>query len=201
MDRKIKIGSISTGLALVTLPLGGWLPAVLAAGAGYLICDKQFPKGEKPWRGLHELLNEKEHGRLEFKENLCKETKRKSSFDGIVKSVVGFANTDGGEILLGVSDVGEVIGVNELIRKNSNKDKFELSVRNALRSNIDGPVDKFCRMKFEAVDNKTILRIEVEKSNQQIFTKQKGEFCIRDGNQTLALTAKEYANRERSAEI
>lgn len=185
----------------MAFPLGGWLPAALAAGAGYLIGEKQFPKGEKPWRGLHELLNEKEHGRLEFKESLCKETKRKSSFDGIVKSVVGFANTDGGEILLGVSDSGETIGIDELIRQNSNKDKLELSVRNALRSNIDGPVDKFCRMKFETVNNKTILRIEVEKSNQQIFTKQRGEFCIRDGNQTLALTPKEYADRKRSDEI
>ena len=201
MDRKIKIGSISAGLALVAFPLGGWLPAALAAGAGYLIGDKQFPKGEKPWRGLRELLNEKEHGRLEFKESLCKETKRKSSFDGIVKSVVGFANTDGGEILLGVSDSGEVVGIDKLIRETSNKDKLELSVRNALRSNIDGPVDKFCRMKFEMLDNKTILRIEVEKFHQQVFTLHRGEFYIRDGNQTLALSPKEYSHRNRSDDI
>ena len=198
MDRKFKIGSISGGLALVALPLGGWLPAALAAGAGYLIGNKQFPKGEKPWRGLHELLNEKEHGRLEFKESLCEETKRKSSFDGIVKSVVGFANTDGGEILLGVSDAGSVVGIDKLIRKNGNKDKLELSGRNALRSSIDGAVDKLCRMRFETLDDRTVLRIEVETSNQQIFTKQRGEFYIRDGNQTLALTPKEYAHRNRN---
>jgi predicted HTH transcriptional regulator len=198
MNRKIKIGSISGGLALVALPLGGWLPAVLAAGAGYLIGEKQFPKGATPWRDLHELLNEKEHGRLEFKESLSEETKRKSSFDGIVKSIVGFANTDGGEILLGVSDDAQIIGVSELVNKNANEDKFELALRNALRSSIDGPIDKIFRMKFEIVDDKTILRIEVEKSNQQIFTKQRGEFYIRDGNQTLALTAKEYAHRKRS---
>lgn len=198
MDRKFKIGSISTGLALVALPFGGWLPAALAAGVGYLIGDKQFPKGEKPWRGLHELLNEKEHGRLEFKEDLCEQTKRKSCFDGIVKSAIGFANTDGGEILLGVSDDGEIIGIGQLIRKYANKDKLELAVRNALRSSIDAPVDKLCRIRFEIVDNKTVLRIEVEKSNQQIFTKQRGEFYIRDGNQTLALTPKEYASRKRN---
>lgn len=201
MDRKYKIGSISAGMALVALPLGGWLPAALAAGAGYLIGDKQFPKGEKPWRGLHELLNEREHGRLEFKEDLCEETKRKSCFEGVVKSVVGFANSDGGEILLGVSDAGQVTGIDQHISKHASKDKLELAVRNSLRSNIDASVDKLCRMRFETVDNKTVLRMEVEKSNQQIFTKQRGEFYIRDGNQTLALTPKEFAHRKRDDDI
>lgn len=197
MDRKFKIGSISAGMALLALPLGGWLPAALAAGAGYLIGDKQFPKGEKPWRDLHELLNEKEHGRLEFKQSLCEETKRKSGYEGIIKSFVGFANSDGGEILIGVSDDGNISGIDSIIRKHGNKDKLELSVRNSLRSNIDGPIDKLCRIQFEIIKNKTILRIEVEKSKHQIFTKQRGEFYIRDGNQTLALTPKEYAHRNR----
>lgn len=194
MGRKYKICSISAGLALVTFPFGGWIPAALAAGAGYFIGVKQFPKGERPWRSLSELLNEKEHGRLEFKEDLCVGTKRKSSFDGVIKSVVGFSNTNGGEIILGVSDVGQVVGIGQLICDYAGRDNFELSIRNALRSGIDGPIDKFCRMKFEVVGEMTVLRIEIERAKQQIFTKQRGEFYIRDGNQTLALTAKEYAS-------
>ena len=192
IDRKIKIGSISTGLALVTLPFGGWIPAALAAGVGYFIGDKQFPKGEKPWRDIDELLKEKEHGRLEFKESLGEESKRKSSYDGIIKTIVAFSNSDGGEILLGVSDNAEVVGISKLLKASGSKDKFELSFRSAIRSQIDGPVDKLYRLKFENIDHREVLRIEVQQSNKRIFTKQRGDFFIRDGNATRALTVKEY---------
>jgi ATP-dependent DNA helicase RecG len=162
--------------------------------AGYLIGDKQFPKGEKPWRDIHELLNEKEHGRLEFKEALGEDSKRKSPYDCLIKTMVGFANYDGGEVLLGVSDDASVVGVETLIRKERNKDKFELALRNAIRSHIDGAVDKLYRLRFETVEQKDILRIEVEKSNKHIFTNQRGDFYIRDGNATISLSTKEYNN-------
>lgn len=191
-NRKIKVGSISAGLALVALPLGGWVPALLAASAGYLIGDKQFPKGEKPWRDIQELLNEKEHGRLEFKETLGEDSKRKSPYDGIVKTIVAFANSDGGEVLLGVADDATIVGIEALIRRERNKDKFELALRSAIRSNIDGAVDRLYRTRFERVDDKEILRIEVEKSAKHVFTNQRGDFYIRDGNATRSLTTKEY---------
>jgi len=41
---------------------------------------------------------------------------------------------------------------------------------------------------------KNILRIEVEKSNKHIFTNQRGDFYIRDGNATRSLSTKEYNN-------
>lgn len=200
MDRKIKIGSISAGLGLVALPLGGWLPALLAASAGYLIGDKQFPKGEKPWRDIQELLMEREHGRLEFKETLGEDSKRKSPYDGIVKTIVAFANSDGGEILLGVDDSSAVVGIDALIKNEGNKDKFELTLRNAIRTNIDGAIDRLYRLKFETIDHKTILRVEVEKSNKDVFGKQRGEFYIRDGNSTRSLSTKEYNNFKREVE-
>lgn len=200
MDRKIKIGSISAGLGLVALPLGGWLPALLAAGAGYLIGDKQFPKGEKPWRDIQELLKEREHGRLEFKKTLGEDSKRKSPYDGIVKTIVAFANSDGGEILLGVDDNSAVVGIDALIKNEGSKDKFELTLRNAIRANIDGAIDRLYRLRFETIDHKTILRFEVEKSNKDVFGKQRGEFYIRDGNATRSLSTKEYNNFKREAE-
>ncbi len=192
MDRKIKIGSISAGLALITLPFGGWGAALMVAGAGCFIGDKQFPKGEKPWRDIQELLNEKEHSRLEFKETLSDTNKKKSPYEGLIKTIAAFANSDGGEVLLGISDAGAAVGIEALIRKAQNKDKFEQALRNTIRSNIDGVFKKFCRLKFETVEQKEILRIEVEKSNKHIFTKPKGDFYIRDGNTTRLLSAKEY---------
>ena len=195
MNRKHKLATLSAGLALVALPFGGWVAATLAAGVGYVIGNTQFPEDEKPWRDLRELLHEGEHSRLEFKEALSQEENGKLRFDGIIKSVIGFANTDGGEILLGVSDDGKIAGINALIGKYKNRDKFELALREILRSNIDAPVDKIYRIKFETIDKKVILRVEVEKVGYQVFTKRKGEYYIRDGNQTRALTPKEVSDR------
>ena len=195
IGRKYKIASLSAGLALTALPFGGWVAAALAAGAGYIIGDTQFSKDKKPWRNLDELLHEKEHSRLEFKEALPQEKTGRSRFDGIIKSVIGFANTDGGEILLGVSDNGRITGINNLIDQYKNRDKFELALRETLRSNIDAPVDKIYRIKFEMVDKRVILRVDVEKVGYQVFTKQKGECYIREGNLTRALTPKEVSNR------
>lgn len=195
MNRKHKLATLSAGLALAALPFGGWMAAALAAGAGYIIGDTQFPKDEKPWRDLRELLHEGEHNRLEFKESLSREESGKLRFDGIIKSMIGFANTEGGDILLGVSDNGKITGINDLIGLYKNRDKFELALRETLRSNIDAPVDKIYRIKFETIDKKVILRMEVEKVGYQVFTKQKGECYIRDGNQTRALTPKEVSDR------
>ena len=195
ISRKYKVASLSAGLALAALPFGGWVAAALAAGAGYIIGDTQFSKDKKPWRDLHELLHEGEHNRLEFKESLSRGENGKFRFDGIIRSVIGFANTDGGEILLGVSDNGRITGINNLIDQYKKRDKFELALREVLRSNIDAPVDKMYRIKFEMVDKRVILRVDVEKVGYQVFTKQKGECYIREGNQTRALTPKEVSDR------
>ncbi len=157
--------------------------------------DAQFTKDKKPWRNLCELLREEEHSCLEFKESLSRRENGKLIFDNIIKSVIGFTNTDGGEILLGVSDDGKITGINDLIDQYENRDKFELALRDALHSDIDVPVDRIYCIKFEEIDKKVILRVKVKKSKCQVFTKQKGEYYIRDGNQTRALTPKEVSNR------
>ena len=50
-----------------------------------------------------DLIAQGEHQKLEFKQGIPKD---------IVKSIVGMANASGGTILLGVSDSGDVVGVN-----------------------------------------------------------------------------------------
>lgn len=195
MNKKHKLAALSAGFALAALPFGGWMAAALAAGAGYIIGDTQFPKDEKTWKDLHELLREGEHSRLEFKRSLSREKTGKLSFDSIIKSVIGLANTDGGEILLGISDDGRIAGINSLIAQYKNRDKFELSLRNALHSDIDAPVDKIYHIKFETIDEKVILRVGVEKVRYQVFTKREGKCYIREGNQTRALTPKEVSDR------
>jgi predicted HTH transcriptional regulator len=58
---------------------------------------------------LVSLLSRQEEKTLEFKRNL-------SSPDGILRTIVAFANTSGGVILLGVEDKSRrVVGVNNVL--------------------------------------------------------------------------------------
>ena len=187
--RRLKVGSVATGLGLLTLPFGGWIPAVIAGGVGLMVGNKQFPAGEKPWRDIDELLNEGEHGRLEFKSNLS--GKKKPPFDGIVRTLIAFANADGGELIIGVTDSGKINGLNEILEKYKNLDKFESSIRDAIRNNTDGNTNTLYRLKFEEYDDQDICRIEINKSRRQIFH-QDGSFLIRDGNISKSLNPKDY---------
>jgi hypothetical protein len=58
-----------------------------------------------PVEQVERWLIEREHGSLEYKQELGKDNN-----DAFAKDVCAFANTDGGVVLLGVSDQGEVIG-------------------------------------------------------------------------------------------
>src|SRR5271165_6400033 len=59
---------------------------------------------------LEELLKEDENKTFEFKENA-------SNLDRIIKTVIAFANTAGGKILIGVRDkTKEIVGVKESLQ-------------------------------------------------------------------------------------
>lgn len=73
---------------------------------------------------LLSLVAEGEHSRLEFKERPGKD---------IASVVSGFANAEGGKILLGVSDEGEIVGC-----RLSNRERAALA---SVASDCDPPVD------------------------------------------------------------
>jgi predicted HTH transcriptional regulator len=54
--------------------------------------------------GLYKLIEEGEHQQQDFK--FCINDSKK-----IAKSLVAFANTDGGRLLIGVKDNGKVVGI------------------------------------------------------------------------------------------
>lgn len=53
---------------------------------------------------IHDLINEGEHQQLDFKFEISDAKK-------IARSLVAFANTDGGVLLIGVKDNGKIVGV------------------------------------------------------------------------------------------
>ncbi|MBE6398126.1 MAG: ATP-binding protein [Lentisphaerae bacterium] len=81
------------------------------------------------------------------------EFKREIS-DKISRTIVAFANTNGGRLFIGIDDNGEAIGVNDI-------DKVQLAVKNILRDSIRPDVSLFTTLNVENVDGKYVLRIDV----------------------------------------
>ena len=84
---------------------------------------------------LDEMIAEGESGDLEFKSSL-RWSYRESRLDKkleqvIMKSIAAFSNCEGGTLLIGVDDEGELLGLDyDCTTLDGNKDEFELHLRN-----------------------------------------------------------------------
>ena len=88
-------------------------------------------------------------------EGITTELKREYT-DDIKKTVVAFANTRGGELLIGVEDDGTVIGIPDV-------DGTMLRVTNALRDSIKPDITMFLLCEKREMDGKDIVAVSVQK--------------------------------------
>ncbi len=81
---------------------------------------------------------------------------KKQFVKDIVKTVVAFANTNGGIIYIGVDDFGEAIGL-------ANYDEELLKLTNAVRDNIRPDMTAFTSSDFEKINGQDVIVYEVQK--------------------------------------
>lgn len=143
-----------------------------------------------------DIIQEGENHNVEFKSSLQYCYFQKKAHDSIkiavTKTIVAFANSAGGLLLIGVADNKELLGLeNDFSTFDNNpKDGFLLQFDNLLRTHFSEPIDAIIKFGFEQVNSKTIFRVEVEKSNKPRFliNKLKGkEFYIRRSGSTVSL--------------
>ena len=113
------------------------------------------------------LLSKGEDYKTEFKENLS----------GIDKDIVAFANTDGGIILVGVTDTGKVKGF-----ALSNKHKAEIQ---AVARNCDPAIS------IEVIDKENVLLVIVPESTNKPHRCSTG-FYLRNGATSQKLSVNEF---------
>ena len=99
---------------------------------------------------LFQLIREGEHQRQDFK--FCINDSRK-----IAKSLVAFANTDGGRLLIGVKDNGTIAGVR------SDEEYYMIEAAAKLYSR---PAIQFSTVQYK-VEGKTVLEVNIEPSKER----------------------------------
>ena len=150
-----------------------------------------------------ELIKSGESDKLEFKStlrtNLHTNEVDKKIEHNVLKTISAFLNSNGGTLLIGVSDNGEIIGI-EKDNFQSN-DKFHLHLINLIKQKIGKRYISLIDLQMGKIGDKKIAKIECNKSKKSVFLKEgkEEEFYIRAGPSTTELKASgliDYINKK-----
>ena len=141
---------------------------------------------------IQRLIRDGESNRLEFKSTLrtnleTGETDKRME-KAVLKTIVAFLNTDGGNLLIGVDDDGDIIGAD--IQSYENKDKMGLHLTNLIASKIGNSFLPFITFNLIDFDDKVVIRVKCDPCPIPVFYKDgKIEiFYVRSGPRTEELT-------------
>lgn len=100
-----------------------------------------------------EVMNFHENEKVELKEIYQ---------SSVTKEIIAFANANGGKIYIGVSDVGEVSGVDEA-------DSVMQQISNSLRDSIKPDIMMFVEVKLLEIQDKSVVEIDVEEGARKPY--------------------------------
>jgi hypothetical protein len=155
---------------------------------------------------VEKLIGNGENERIEFKSSMrwdLKEQKINKTLEGvIIKTIAGFLNHQGGNLLIGVDDTGQVLGLEQDYQtlKHPDRDGFAQLLTTLIRNSMGGDICPLIYPVFHAIDGKDVCRVVIPAGPRPIFVKQNNnpEFYLRTGNATAALNVQEaviYINR------
>lgn len=157
--------------------LGGW--------ASYRSPDVRDDRPTEPEADLESIIAQGEGQNVEFKRQLPDNTP--SSRRTVFKTITAFANGQGGSVLFGITDDGEVIGIAD--NNGDSGDRFH----NMLRSSTS-PTPP-CHVYEQSIGNKQVLVVEVEANKGTIYSvtteAERSDFYVRRGATTFHATGEE----------
>ena len=124
---------------------------------------------------IRELLQQGENASIEFKEIVARP-------ESLAKEIVAFANTQGGTLLLGIADNGEIIGISD----DKNHEEYLANIaRNNVIPAIDITIEKI------TFENKNIIAVSIPKGKDKPYQTLNNQFLIRIGSTNRVATQTE----------
>jgi len=158
--------------------------------------EDQPLRGDLPPLDLEALIAGHENERVEFKSSLQWDMRREKKAtwlrDEVVATICAFLNTSGGTLLIGVSDEGDVLGLQPDFKLmngktlQKQKDNFALLISNLINDHLGVLFSRDVKLKFKEIQGKTMAVIRVQPGPEAAFVKNK-EFYVRSGNQSRKL--------------
>lgn len=153
---------------------------------------------------VEDLIAEGENDGLELKASLRWDYRRgevnKKLENVIIRAIAAFSNANGGTLLIGVDDFGDVLGLdNDLASLNADRDKFELHLRNLLNQNLGiAFVTNKLTICFPVAKGLEICQIDISPATEPVIVKFKDDnrqykekFFVRSGNSAQELSLSE----------
>jgi predicted HTH transcriptional regulator len=145
-----------------------------------------------PFVRLLGYLKEGESSRVEFKSTVRLNLKTGKPGKEIelawLKAVVAFLNSEGGALILGVDDSGQIVGVEQ--DGFENPDKLQLHLKNLINQHIGAEFSRYIRITPVEVDSHLVVLIECKPCPEPVFLKmgKNEEFYIRSGPSSVKLS-------------
>lgn len=115
----------------------------------------------------------------------------------IAKTIVGFMNHNGGSLIIGVTDDGEISGleVDYQTLKNKNRDGFERCLMDIVSARIGVEICSNIHCVFYQIKAKDVCRVIIEPSETPVYLKDGkiSRYFLRAGCSTRELDAREAA--------
>ncbi|PRY64805.1 type I restriction system adenine methylase HsdM [Vreelandella songnenensis] len=112
-----------------------------------------------------------------------------------LKNIASFINSEGGSLLIGVNDSGEISGIEEeMIRlKIKKNEKYIKDLESKAKTHLGKGISKFITIKALYLESKTILLVSCKRSPRPVFIDEK-DFFIRRSSESEALSGHEMLN-------
>jgi len=149
---------------------------------------------------LEELIAGGESDDLEFKSTLrwcLKENKVNKKLEVVImKSITAFNNGEGGTLLIGVNDYGEIIGLeNDYSVLGGSKDDFELHLRELIKKNFgENFATNNIKVEFPEIEDQEICQIQIKKGLEPTYLEvadkngnKTKKFYVRSGNSSIEM--------------
>ena len=168
----------------------------LLAGATYGVLGRRARKIEQLQSALEQdvsaLIAGGESDRVEFKSSLrwdLKKGERNRALEGVIlKTLAGFMNAEGGTLLIGVGDDGDVVGIEHdyPTLKRRDRDGFEVTLMTLVSSKMGTANCRLLHPIFHELAGKTICRVIVSPAPHPVFVTHEGsrKFYLRTGGST-----------------
>lgn len=154
---------------------------------------------------LEEMIEEGEGDELEFKSSLRwdfrEETVNKRLEEVVLKTIAAFANGQGGTLLIGVADNGEILGLEGDYHAlgGANRDKFELHLRNLMNEAFGtGFVTGKIKVSFPEIGDVEICRVDIQPATRPLIVairdkngQAQEKFYVRSGNSSQEFSLNE----------
>ena len=149
-------------------------------------------KSENDRLEAENLIRRGESDTLEFKStlrtNLKTGEKDKRMEKAVLKTLTAFLNTEGGTLLIGVTDDGEILGIDE--ESFDNRDKMNLHMTNLISSQIGDEFLPYIRFKLIEFEDKAVMKVVCKRCDIPVFLKdgKTEQYYVRSGPSSVELT-------------